>query len=316
MFSTILFSVLTLLKFGPTVRNLKSMLEPLIFSDQPSSTYTGNNGSGAQNKFIVWMYPFPPPNIEVKDDWEVPSGGQIILICPYKTACQGKGSTINLAELTKDTFYNSYILDHTYHKLRHMKEFCHHIQVITMISLLLKNDGACTQTLGGDTWFCSAESFSDYNPYDNGEQSWSASTESRGKSDLSISKFPYPLLSHQDKGSISKEVLSLAPDMTSEEFATYGPWNVSTDLRLSGRYNSGEDIQSLAGVGWYPFVSSIREKENPYLSNYSGHYIVNSLQSPPMAMPYLEDIKERRNLMEKLDVVSMFFWRNCYDSKK
>jgi len=308
MFSMILFSVLSLLKFGPTVRkSLKSMSEPLIFSDQPSSTYIGNNGSGAQNKFIVWMYPFPPPNIEIKDDWEVPSGGQIILICPYKTACNGRGTSINLAELTKATFYHSYVLDHTYHKLRHMKEFCHHIQVITMISLLLKNYGACVQTLGGDNWFCSAESFSDYNPYDNGEQSWSASTESRGKSDLSISKFPYPLLSHQDKGSISKDVLSLAPDMTSEEFATYGPWNVSTDLRLSGRYNSGEDIQSLAGAGWYPFVSSVREKENPYLNNYSGHYIANSLQSPPMAMPYLEDVKKRRTLMEKLDIVSMFF---------
>ncbi|KAK1747089.1 hypothetical protein QTG54_002433 [Skeletonema marinoi] len=166
-----------------------------------------------------------------------------------------------------------------------------------------ENDGVCVQTLGGDNWFCTAESFSDYNPYDNGGQSWSASTESSGESDLSISKFPYQLLSH--KG--SSQVLSLAPDMTREEFATYGPWNVSTDVRLGGRYNSGEDIQSLAGVGWYPFLSSVRIKDDP-LNNYSGYYIANSLQqSPPMKMPYSEEAKERRSLMEKLDIVSMFF---------
>mmetsp|Transcript_15923 Transcript_15923/g.24035 ORF Transcript_15923/g.24035 Transcript_15923/m.24035 type:complete len:887 (-) Transcript_15923:1562-4222(-) len=309
LISTIIFSVITFLKFQSTATVRKSVPGVITTQDQDRprprprhDVYDGSSGSGTHSHFIVWMYPFPPPNIEIKDDWEVPSGDQI-LICPYKTACYGKGSTINLAALTKDTLYNSYILDHPYQKFRHMKEFCHHIQVIAMISLLLKNDGVCVQTLGGDNWFCSAESFSDYNPYDNGGQSWSASTESSGESDLSISKFPYQLLSH--KG--SSQVLSLAPDMTREEFATYGPWNVSTDVRLGGRYNSGEDIQSLAGVGWYPFLSSVRIKDDP-LNNYSGYYIANSLQqSPPMKMPYSEEAKERRSLMEKLDIVSMFF---------
>eukprot|EP00984_Skeletonema_dohrnii_P021692 scaffold10884_cov77-Skeletonema_dohrnii-CCMP3373.AAC.1 len=332
LISTIIFSVITFLKFQSTVHKsvpaIKTQDQPrhvydsdgssgsgaqsvrksvpvITTQDQPRHVYDsdGSSGSGTQSHFIVWMYPFPPPNIEINDDWGVPSGDQI-LICPYKTACHGKGSTINLAALTKDTLYNSYILDHPYQKFRHMKEFCHHIQVIAMISLLLKNDGVCVQTLGGDNWFCSADSFSDYNPYDNGGQSWSASAESSGESDLSISKFPYQLLSLSHKG--SSQVLSLAPDMTREEFATYGPWNVSTDVRPGGRYNSGEDIQSLAGVGWYPFLSSVRIKEDP-LNNYSGYYIANSLQSPSMKMPYLEEAKERRSLMEKLDIVSMFF---------
>jgi hypothetical protein len=95
-------------------------------------------GAGAGTHYIVWMYPFPPPNFEI-DNWTVPQGQ--ILICPYRNACNGKGRMVNLAELTKDTLYHSYILDHPYQKLRHMTDFCHHIQAIAMISLLLKNDG-------------------------------------------------------------------------------------------------------------------------------------------------------------------------------
>ena len=98
------------------------------------------NGNGNAH-YIVWMYPFPPPNYEEEDDWTMPRDQ--ILICPYsRSACNGKGKTVNMAELTKDTLYHSYILDHPYHKLRHMQDFCHHIQVIAMISLLMKNRGA------------------------------------------------------------------------------------------------------------------------------------------------------------------------------
>eukprot|EP00986_Skeletonema_menzelii_P010619 scaffold5243_cov143-Skeletonema_menzelii.AAC.4 len=173
-----------------------------------------------------------------------------------------------------------------------------------MISLLLKNRGACVQTLGGDDYFCDVEIFSTYNPYENGNQSWSVSTETLGNSDLSVTNFPYELL-----GKKGSKVLSLAPDMSTEGFATYGPWNVDEDLRLAGRYNSGEDIQSMAGVGWLPFVSSVRNKTDPF-ANYSGYYISNSLQSGGsvgMEFPYLEDAEKRRVLMEKIDIVSMFF---------
>jgi len=262
------------------------------------------HGSSSVTQYIVWTYPFPPPHFQIKGNWEVATKKGQILICPYVNACNGKGSLINLAELTKDTFYNSYVLDHPYHKLRHMKEFCHHIQVIAMISLLLKNRGACVQTLGGDDYFCDVEIFSTYNPYENGNQSWSVSTETLGNSDLSVTNFPYELL-----GKKGSKVLSLAPDMSTEGFATYGPWNVDEDLRLAGRYNSGEDIQSMAGVGWLPFVSSVRNKTDPF-SNYSGYYISNSLQSGGsvgMEFPYLEDAEKRRVLMEKIDIVSMFF---------
>lgn len=262
---------------------------------------TGGISSGRVTQYIVWMYPFPPPNLQ-EGDWEMATTTKDhhnILICPYKTACNGRGTSINLAELTKDTFYHSYVLDHTYHKLRHLTEFCHHIQVIAMICLLLKNEGVCVQTLGGDDWACSAKRFSTYNPYENGGLPWSVWTETLGESTLSLTTFPYHLLGKKKGG----EVLSLAPDMSQEEFATYGPWKADEDLRLSGRYNSGEDIQSLAGIGWYPFISRMIEKANPY-ANYSGYYIANSLQSPLMEMPPLEDAEKWGSIMmEKLALV-------------
>ena len=118
---------------------------------------------------------------------------------------------------------------------------------------------------------------------------------------LSFTNFPFQLLSQG-----SSLELWLAPDMAMEQFATYGPYNVNDDLKLSGRYNSGEDIQSMAAVGWYPFVSSIRDKTNA-LSNYTGYFIANSLQSRGgLPLPYLQDAKERLTMMEKLDIVSMF----------
>ena len=122
-----------------------------------------------------------------------------------------------------------------------------------------------------------------------------------GEGELSVTNFPFQLLSRNGR------LLSLVPDMATEQFGTYGPYNMSYDPRPDGRYNSGEDIQSMATVGWYPFVSSVRDKSDP-LSNYTGYYIANSLQSGSgMSLPYLQDAKERRRMMEKLDIVSMFF---------
>lgn len=161
---------------------------------------------------------------------------------------------------------------------------------------------ACVQTLGGDDNFCNANSFQfqTYNPYENGGHSWSKSYEMIGGGELSVTNFPFQLLSS------GGNLLSLAPDMTTEEFATYGPYNMDHDPRKGGRYNSGEDIQSMAAAGWYPFVSLVRVKQDP-LSNYTGYYIANSLQSGSgMNLPYLRDSEERRSMMDKLELVSMF----------
>ena len=87
-----------------------------------------------KKKFVVWMYPLPPPSsISFIDSLQ----SDEVLICPYSsTACQGRGISINLLKLTEGSFYHPYITDHSYQKLRHFLDFAHHIQAIAMLTLL------------------------------------------------------------------------------------------------------------------------------------------------------------------------------------
>ncbi|KAL7539073.1 hypothetical protein ACHAXR_009018 [Thalassiosira sp. AJA248-18] len=250
----------------------------------------------SSKKFIVWMYPFPPPSVSSID--EVQANG--VLICPYQTACQGRGISINLITLTEGSFYHPYILDHTYQKLRHFKDFCHHIQAITMISLLRREKGACVKTLGGTSEFC--DPFSEYyNPFETYNPFAESDLIDKGISDLKVTDFPFRFLQNENE---KEQPLSLAPDLNTEQFATYGP--TSSAGYPVGQYNSGEDIQSMAGVGWYPFLSSVRNKHSALL-NYTGYFIAGMLMSgTALAMPYANDSKERRSLMEKTELLSIF----------
>lgn len=86
-----------------------------------------------KKKFVVWMYPLPPPSTSFIDSLQ----SDEVLICPYsRTACQGRGISINLLKLTEGSFYHPYITDHSYQKLRHFLDFAHHIQAIAVITLL------------------------------------------------------------------------------------------------------------------------------------------------------------------------------------
>ena len=51
-----------------------------------------------KKKFVVWMYPLPPPSsISFIDSLQ----SDEVLICPYsRTACQGRGISMNLLKLT------------------------------------------------------------------------------------------------------------------------------------------------------------------------------------------------------------------------
>jgi hypothetical protein len=165
------------------------------------------------------------------------------------------------------------------------------MQAIAMISLLLKGEGVCVRTLGGMEEFCNALQFSDYNPYH----------EANDTIDLFTTTFPYKLL--QDDRAVSSTDLNLSPDMNTDQFATYGPPPITSVN--SGRYNSGEDIQSMAAVGWYPFVSSVRSKDKPF-ENYTGNFILNCLNSGGDLFPSLDDPQETMNLMKKTELVSIF----------
>ena len=62
----------------------------------------------------------------------------------------------------------------------------------------------------------------------------------------------------------------------------------------------------MAGVGWYPFVSSVRDKNNP-LQNYSGYYINNCLQyQNGKLFHHLNTTEQRKDAMKKTELLSMF----------
>ena len=246
--------------------------------------------------FVVWMYPFPPPSASSLDNVRE---GEEVLICPYRTACQGRGrgKMSSMAELTEGSFFHPYVTEHIYHKLRHFSDFAHHIQAIAMLSLLRSEEGVCVKTLGGGTAYCNPFLYQDYNPY--------AETHlvEMGESDLWGTNFPFGFLQEKDD-----QPLALAPDMNTEQFAMYGfHFNNDHDKYPTGRYNSGEDIQSMAGLAWYPFLTEVRNK-NTALVNYTGYFVANMLASGSnLMMPYAEDANERRDLMQKTELLSIFF---------
>ena len=250
--------------------------------------------------FVVWMYPFPPPSASSLDNVRE---GEEVLICPYRTACQGRGrgEISSMAELTKGSFFHPYVTEHVYHKLRHFSDFAHHIQAIAMLSLLRSEKGVCVKTLGGATAHCNPFLCQDYNPFAESQ------LVDMGESDLGGTNFPFYFL--QEK---HDQPLALAPDMNTEQFSTYGfhfndgIHNVGAEYPR-GRYNSGEDIQSMAGVSWYPFLTAVRNK-NTALVNYTGYFIANMLASGSnLKMPYAEDANERRDLMQKTELLSIFY---------
>lgn len=169
--------------------------------------------------------------------------------------------------------------------------------------------GTCVRSLGSTSKFCNEYFFEDYNPYQ----------EENGKSTLLNTQFPFEILQSNEMNiTAGNDAMPLAPDMRTESFATYGPpysspcppCIVDDESKYpSGRYNSGEDIQSMAGVGFYPFLSSVRPKGNPF-ENYTGYFIINSLQSGGgnnMPFPQFSDPMQRREFMRKTELLSIFY---------
>jgi hypothetical protein len=97
------------------------------------------------SKFVVWMFPFPPPS----NQKELVGPGET-LICGYTTGCALQQQVhsdpiapINLRLLTEHTYFHNYIRDHAFHKTRHFKDFPMHVQAISMLTLLQTWPGAC-----------------------------------------------------------------------------------------------------------------------------------------------------------------------------
>jgi hypothetical protein len=274
-------------------------------------------------KNVVWMFPFPPKGSHEK----ISISTDETLICAYNNACKDYPghSKINLRELTIGTYFHNYIRDHTYYKVRHMSEFPFHIQAITMMALLQKQpgkpdsvsnttyliyiyiyiytlqsvfhvvflinfslsisdlsiyQGSSVRMLGNLATFWDDKPFSNYNPYSSDH--------------LDSTTYPFSFINSIAKD-INHSLLSMSDiTMTTENFAIWGHEDLPAKHMASGRYNSGEDVQSYAGAGWLPFISEIRFKESAIL-NYTGYFIANALLTGAYASNE-DDIKNMKNI--------------------
>jgi len=237
-------------------------------------------------EYAVWMFPFSPV-----DDVLMPPSK---LICAYSNACNGLGyEKVNLRELTERMYFQNYIRDHAYHKFRHRIDFIYHIQAITMIALLKRDDSkgirSCVTTLGSTLGkFCTdqLELFSSYNPY---------------AENLSSANYPFSFLNHDGNDSHD---LSLAPRelLRSETFAVAGPPDEAYDVVQRGQFNSGEDVQVYAAAGWMPFLNEVRDKQNAF-QNFTGHYISNGCYG---GMSFNVTEKDYEGI-DKLSLLSVYF---------
>lgn len=271
------------MNYTPT--SMDNYAKRVMPQDYIASTVPDVVSSLLHGRYVLWMLPFPPKG---NHDENVIAANEM-LICAYSNACieYPEYSDINLRDLTIGTYYHNYIRDHAYYKVRHMSEFPFHIQAIAMISLLQSKTGSCVRTLGNPAEFCDDKPFSEYDPY---------------KSDH-LNSTNYPLSFMKDITKDTEEDSLKMDDVTtnSENFAIWGNEDLPMKEMQSGRYNSGEDVQSYAGSGWLPFVSEIRFKQKAIL-NYTGYYIGNALLG---SNPYESNEQDFKN-MEKIQLLSIY----------
>eukprot|EP00588_Corethron_pennatum_P022926 CAMPEP_0194316718 /NCGR_PEP_ID=MMETSP0171-20130528/13498_1 /TAXON_ID=218684 /ORGANISM="Corethron pennatum, Strain L29A3" /LENGTH=1056 /DNA_ID=CAMNT_0039073061 /DNA_START=483 /DNA_END=3650 /DNA_ORIENTATION=- len=253
-----------------------SLTQPIMNSN---AKQTGLVETKKSSKYLVWMFPFPPP----LNWYKSLSSIEETIICAYSYACtEFKGySRINLRELTIGTYFYNYIHDHAYHKIRHTKDFPYHIQAITMLALLQNEPGSCVRTLGGENEFCDNSQHQSYDPY--------ASVF------LNSTNYPYPYLGGNENTDKNHVPLVLRSMFASENFAIWGAEDIPFSFMSTGGYNSGEDVQSYASATWLPFISEIRSKDVA-LVDYTGYYIANSFLGEGAMTLHESDYGNMRNV--------------------
>ena len=256
----------------------------------------------SKKNFVVWMFPFPPQNSQ-----DMLLQADETLICPYSNACpqhhQDPAYTqINLRSLTEDTFFENYVRDHAWHKIRHWQDFPCHIQVITSMTLLRNNPGSCVRTMGSSQRICNPNAYAAYDPYD--DYSTFPASQPNFPIENTTSRPSFPIELVQEQGE------SLVPNMSAERFAIYGVYPFEEKGHVAGYYNSGNDVQWLASAHWLPFISDIRHWKDALLDNYTGYLIGNALSNLFAAPPDLD-----MQMMRKFSLLSVFTEMKLVESK-
>mmetsp|Transcript_22592 Transcript_22592/g.26186 ORF Transcript_22592/g.26186 Transcript_22592/m.26186 type:complete len:833 (-) Transcript_22592:200-2698(-) len=259
-----------------------------------STTSSNASSTSTATKFVVWMLPFPP-----KDKPQIYENET--LLCGYSNACKDHQHylNINLRELSEETFFQNYVRDHIYHKVRHMDEFPLHIQAIAMAALLHKKKaGSCVRMLGDTEEYCDYQLFNEYDPYDESDNFNTTKYPLRSVVQLVEEKRFEMSNGHNSSSSIVEDITS-----SSDKFAFCGQDTRDFDFMQTGQFNSGEDIQSFAGALWLPFVNEIKFKS---FANFTGYFIANSYMGDES---FETDEQEFEN-MNKVQMLSIYSRKN------
>lgn len=119
----------------------------------------------SRDLFVVWTYSEPPPlNSIISEDEQ--------LVCSYSSVCatlDREGEKLNLLEVSSvaPSKFQNFVLDHAFLKVMHGKNFPHHVQAVSVLSMIAANKKSCVRTLGKDesNYIC-AEDLIKYERYD------------------------------------------------------------------------------------------------------------------------------------------------------
>lgn len=192
-------------------------------------------------EYRVWTYPVKPPELLIQS-----TNREAVYLCAYKSCrdalieLDNKIESINLGELTKSVTlppsYRRFVRDQYWFKVLHGLNFPHHVQLLAIWSILAACDGCCVSTISFSKSLCSydlevSEKISTYDP-----------TKTQNLSSAYEQLIPLKNLSFPVK---------------------YGILDFDRRVtRLSGKANSGDEIQTFAGLQFLPYLSDYVDREN------------------------------------------------------
>lgn len=227
-----------------------------------------NASKAPRELFAVWTYSEPPPLNSVLSTDEQ-------LICSYSSVCgtfvdqeenqigiHTASMKLNLLEVSSaaSSKFQKFARDHALLKVLHGKDFPHHVQAVSILSLIKANKKSCVRTLGQDdtNYFC-VEDLKKYEDYD-------------------------PTLSG------SHPPLELVASGLDFESVQYNALDYGDRTVVNGMSNVEDEIQSLAGIQFLPYVSGFVDRDTG-LPSARGHLIANGswLKSDGFSFPPFDE---------------------------
>lgn len=212
----------------------------------------------SRDLFVVWTYSEPPPLDSIISEDEQ-------LVCSYSSVCAAldrEGTKLNLLDVSSaaPSKFQNFVLDHAFLKVMHGKNFPHHVQAVSVLSMIAANKKSCVKTLGkDDSDYICAEDLIRYEGYDPNTANSPPPFELVA-SGLYFESSPYTVLD-------------------------YGKRTV-----VQGLSDVEDALQSLAVIQYVPYVSEFVDRDTGLLSA-RGHLIASGswLKSDDWIPPSLDE---------------------------